>query len=78
VSVTERGARTEAVTAIELIKKIAEGNVRITPDILVAGEKGGLLDILLAQFVRKGSAPPRADVLALTGGPERNAEEKVA
>lgn len=46
----------EAVTAIELIKKIAEGNVRITPDILVAGEKGGMLDILFAQLVKKGAA----------------------
>ena len=59
----------EAVTAIELIKKVAEGNVRITPDILVAGEKGGLLDILLAQFVKKGAATPRADVSKLADTP---------
>jgi regulator of protease activity HflC (stomatin/prohibitin superfamily) len=45
----------EAITAIEVIKKVAEGNIRITPDILVAGEKGGLLDILLAQLVKKGA-----------------------
>ena len=46
----------EAITAIEVIKKVAEGNIRITPDILVAGEKGGLLDILLAQLVKKGAS----------------------
>lgn len=45
----------QAITAIEVIKKVAEGNIRITPDILVAGEKGGLLDILLAQLVKKGA-----------------------
>jgi regulator of protease activity HflC (stomatin/prohibitin superfamily) len=50
----------EAITAIEVIKKVAEGNIRITPDILVAGEKGGLLDILLAQLVKKGAAPGAA------------------
>jgi len=45
----------QAVTAIEVIKKIADGNVRITPDILVAGEHGGLLDVLVAQLVQKGA-----------------------
>ena len=58
----------EAVTAIELIKKIAEGGVRITPDILVSGDKGGLLDILFAQLVKKGAADPGA-ALALAGTP---------
>jgi hypothetical protein len=47
--------------------------VRITPDILVAGEKGGLLDILLAQFVRKGTLASRAEVLGLAGSPEQSA-----
>jgi regulator of protease activity HflC (stomatin/prohibitin superfamily) len=47
----------QAITAIEVIKKVAEGNIRITPDILVAGEKGGLMDILLAQLVKKGAVP---------------------
>ncbi|MFH0810416.1 MAG: SPFH domain-containing protein [Pseudomonadota bacterium] len=47
----------EAITAIEVMKKVAEGNIRITPDILVAGENGGLLDVLLAQLVKKGSLP---------------------
>ncbi len=42
-----------AITAIEVIKKVAEGNIRITPDILVAGDKGGLIDVLLAQLVKK-------------------------
>lgn len=46
----------EAITAIEVFKKVAKGNIRITPDILVAGDKGGLLDILLAQMVKKGRA----------------------
>lgn len=50
----------QAVTAIEVIKKIAEGNVRITPDILVAGEHGGLLDVLIAQLVQKGAKVPAA------------------
>ena len=49
----------EAITAIEVMKRIAEGNVRITPDILVSGEKGGLLDILLAQLVSKGASARR-------------------
>ncbi|HEY6872816.1 MAG TPA: SPFH domain-containing protein [Geobacteraceae bacterium] len=54
----------QAITAIEVIKRVAEGNIRITPDILVAGEKGGLLDILLAQLVKKGAAPATgADVV---------------
>jgi len=64
----------EAVTAIELIKKIAEGNVRITPDILVAGEKGGMLDILFAQLVKKGAAVPRIGTSALSDTPELGAE----
>ncbi|WP_236021495.1 SPFH domain-containing protein [Geomesophilobacter sediminis] len=45
----------QAITAIEVIKKIAEGNIRVTPDILVSGEKGGLLDVLIAQMVKKGT-----------------------
>ena len=63
----------QAITAIEVIKRVAEGNIRITPDILVAGDKGGLLDVLLAQLVKKGAAPATvADVVpagpAETGG----------
>jgi regulator of protease activity HflC (stomatin/prohibitin superfamily) len=54
----------QAITAIEVIKKVAEGNIRITPDILVAGEKGGLMDILLAQLVKKGAVPPPAAAAA--------------
>ncbi len=58
----------QAITAIEVIKRVAEGNIRITPDILVAGDKGGLLDVLLAQLVKKGTAPATvADVV--TAGP---------
>jgi regulator of protease activity HflC (stomatin/prohibitin superfamily) len=58
----------QAITAIEVIKRVAEGNIRITPDILVAGDKGGLLDVLLAQLVKKGAAPATvADVV--TAGP---------
>ncbi len=66
----------DAITAIELIKKVAEGNVRITPDILVA-EKGGLLDILLAQFVKKEAAAPRADALELVDTPEQGSGTRV-
>jgi len=54
----------QAITAIEVVKRVAEGNIRITPDILVAGEKGGLLDILLAQLVRKGGTPAAAAAAA--------------
>jgi len=52
----------QAVTAIEVIKKIAEGNVRITPDILVAGEHGSLLDVLISQLVQKGAKVPAVGV----------------
>ena len=68
----------EAVTAIELIKKIAEGGVRITPDILVSGEKGGLLDILFAQLVRKGAAEPGKSALMAAGLAEHGATAAVA
>ena len=61
----------QAITAIEVIKKVAEGNIRITPDILVAGEKGGLLDILLAQFVKKeAKAGLEASAGPVSGGGE--------
>lgn len=46
---------TQAVAAIEMMKKVAEGNVRVTPDILVSGQKGSLLDVLLAQLVKQGN-----------------------
>jgi len=58
----------QAITAIEVIKRVAEGNIRITPDILVAGDKGGLLDVLLAQLVKKGTAPA-TDADVVTAGP---------
>ena len=68
----------EAVTAIELIKKIAEGGVRITPDILVSGDKGGLLDILFAQLVKKGAAESGKSALPLAGLAEHGAAAAVA
>ena len=59
----------QAIAAIELINKIAAGKVRITPDILVAGEKGGLLDVLLAQLVKKGGAVQIPANIAAGEGP---------
>jgi uncharacterized membrane protein YqiK len=56
-----------AITAIEVIKKVAEGNIRITPDILVAGDKGGLIDVLLAQLVKKETKAGREGGQTTTG-----------
>lgn len=44
------------VTAIEIAKQIAQGNVKITPDLLVQGgdSSGGLLSTYLAQLVLAG------------------------
>ena len=50
-----------------MIKKVSVAGVRITPDILVAGKKGGMLDILLAQLVKKGAAEPGKSALVLPG-----------
>ena len=43
----------QGVTAIEIAKQIASGNVKITPDLLVQGgsETGGLLSAFLSQLV---------------------------
>jgi len=44
-----------ATMAIEMLKKVSEGNVKITPDVLVTGDNGGgLLDVLLSQLIKKG------------------------
>ena len=44
----------QAITTIELLNKVADGKVRITPDILVSSDNGSLLDVLLGQMVRNG------------------------
>lgn len=44
----------QAITAIEMVKQVADGKVKITPDILVGGEKGNLLDVVFAQLARNG------------------------
>ena len=44
----------DAVTAIEVTKQIAEGKIKITPDLLVQGDGGGgLLSTFLAQLVSR-------------------------
>lgn len=50
------------VTAIEIAKQIAEGKVKITPDLLVqgSGEMGGLLSAYFAQLLTPKPAPPDA------------------
>ena len=68
----------QAITAIEVIKRVAEGNIRITPDILVAGDKGGLLDVLLAQLVKKGAAPAAVADVAPAGPVETGGQGPIA
>jgi len=46
-----------------------------TPDILVAGEKGGMLDILLAQLVKKNAAPPKKLPVCHRRGKRANSSE---
>jgi hypothetical protein len=43
----------QGVTAIEIAKQIASGNVKVTPDLLVQGDGniGGLLSAFLTNFV---------------------------
>ncbi len=60
----------QAVTAIEVIKQIAAGNVKITPEILVQGEHGGLLDILMSQLVQKNSVKSENVVPEPAGSPK--------
>lgn len=41
----------ESVALIELMKLIASGNIKITPDIVAGGDSGSLLNILLAKML---------------------------
>ena len=55
----------DAVTAIEVTKHIAEGKIKITPDLLVQGEGGGgLLSTFLAQLVSRQNATMNASAAA--------------
>jgi len=67
----------EAITAIEVVKKIAEGNVRITPDVLVAGDRGGLIDVLLAQMVKKQESAAKQETAGLVVAQEKPAAQPV-
>lgn len=55
----------QGVTAIEISKQIAQGNVKVTPDFLVQGGDsiGGLLAAFLTNLVttKAPAAPPKAD-----------------
>jgi regulator of protease activity HflC (stomatin/prohibitin superfamily) len=46
----------DGVTAIEIAKQIATGNVKITPEFLVQGgdSQGGLISAFFAQLIAKG------------------------
>ncbi|MBP1761274.1 MAG: hypothetical protein H6Q64_816 [Firmicutes bacterium] len=43
----------ESVALIELMKLIASGNIKITPDIVAGGDSGSLLNILLAKTLNR-------------------------
>jgi regulator of protease activity HflC (stomatin/prohibitin superfamily) len=67
----------EAITAIEIIRQVAEGKIKITPEVMAGAGQGGLMDVVLAQLVRDGkgwSAPARA----IQASPERGATGKPA
>ena len=55
----------DAVTAIEVTKQIAEGHIKITPDLLVQGDAGGgLISTFLAQLVSRQGTAMRASAAA--------------
>jgi uncharacterized membrane protein YqiK len=58
-----RAVGQQGVTAIEISKQIASGNVKVTPDFLVQGSEsiGGLLSAYLTSLItKKDAAPPAA------------------
>ena len=58
------------VTAIEIAKQIAAGNVKITPDLLVQGGEGvaGLLSAYLSQLISRGPQQAPASVTGRAPG----------
>ena len=59
----------DAVTAIEVTKQIAEGKIKITPDLLVQGDGGGgLLSTFLAQLVSRQNGAMNAGAAARAAG----------
>ncbi len=54
----------QGVTAIEVAKQIASGNVKVTPDFLVQGGDNisGLLSAYLTKIITKGSESSEADI----------------
>jgi uncharacterized membrane protein YqiK len=62
-------------TLLQLMQMIAEKNVRITPDVLVAGEKGGtLLDAFIGQMARnKEEAKAPVTAGSVQAGPSAGA-----
>lgn len=53
----------QGVTAIEIAKQIAAGNIKVTPDFLVQGGEnlGGLLSAFLTNIIAKGQMPEKTD-----------------
>lgn len=53
----------QGVTAVEVMKSITGAGLKITPDVLVSGGadggQNGLVQLLLAQFLRQGGIPAR-------------------
>ncbi len=47
----------ESVALIELMKLIATGNIKITPDIVAGGDAGSLLNIMLAKMLDRNRIP---------------------
>lgn len=47
----------ESVALIELMKLIASGNIKITPDIVAGGDSGSILNILLAKMLDRKQFP---------------------
>jgi uncharacterized membrane protein YqiK len=60
-----RAVGTQGVTAIEIAKQIAAGNIKVTPDFLVQGSEnvGGLLSAYLTKLVAPRTGPPAPEAV---------------
>jgi exosome complex RNA-binding protein Csl4 len=56
-NLTREAIGPESVALIELMKLIASGNIKITPDIVAGGDSGALLNILLAKMLDRNQLP---------------------
>ena len=58
----------QGVTAIEIAKQIASGNIKVTPDFLVQGgdNLGGLLSAFLTNIIANPKAPAKQDAVVET------------